>query len=847
MKSIRQMNYRLVTTKPKIVLLVVLLVTLLAGYLSAGLNLELSWVSLAPKGHEAVQEYQNIMEDFPTLSNIIVLVEGGTEAERLQAIETLEVSLRDLEDYVVSTTSSVDEDFLLDYGMSLVDQEAMEATYYMFLDPNLQGFIQSYQMLLSSPEAMDMEEALLKSSEDLLDTMLAYSQGQGQAEDLRQVLVDFYTSSDQDQGQAMNLLMVQPSFDMMDIEMLSPGVNAIEERVDQVGDMYPNLSMGATGMHVVGRDETASIQSDSSLTTIIALVGIFALLYFAFRAVTAPLLTFAPLLLGIVWSIGLTSLLIGRLNMMTAFSAAMLMGLGIDYAIHLYSSYTERLAKGLTKEKAIEEAIHITGPSIITGALTTAIAFFTLNVSELELLKELGTVMGLGIITTLLAVFWVLPALLMLKTKPSKKQGKIKGTYKWIGNLASFVYKQKRLALLILVFAGAFMAYRAQGVEFDLNLMNLEPEGLESIELMNHMVEEYELSADSFSVEVDSIEEVYRLHKAYLEVDGVKEVASIATILPEPSLLENRYQSLQALDLAGHQVDLYGLDPEVLSQSFDHIMAGLAYLPAGQADQVMYQLALIQDRLREDPRAFDGLAEDFYTVNDSLGERLFTPRRLTVDLLPDNFKNQFVSEDGQKFLINIYPDFDIWSNMDTDKGEAFFKDIEEVSPSITGTPIFMDVLYESASSQLLMIGSLLGLILLVILLVHFRSIKYAVFALIPLGLTLIFTLGTMNLLDIKFNMLNFLAVLLIIGIGIDDGVHILHHYKQGDRDIHHLFSSVGRAILLTTVTTVCGFGSLAFSSYRGIASLGIVLSIGVIYAFFMTVLVLPILLKHKTT
>jgi predicted RND superfamily exporter protein len=103
----------------------------------------------------------------------------------------------------------------------------------------------------------------------------------------------------------------------------------------------------------------------------------------------------------------------------------------------------------------------------------------------------------------------------------------------------------------------------------------------------------------------------------------------------------------------------------------------------------------------------------------------------------------------------------------------------------------------------------------------------------------------MTLIDLDFNMINFLGILLIIGIGIDDGVHILHHYKRGERNVSKLYASVGRAILLTTLTTVLAFGSLTFSSYRGMASLGAILAIGVSYAFLMTVLVLPIFLEKE--
>jgi len=807
LKRLVETNVKLVTKHPKYVVLVAVILTLLAGFLASTLKLELSWVALAPKGDLAVKEYQEIIEEFPAVSNIMVVIENDDKVEMNQIVRKLSDGFMKEEEYVISVTGEMDKDFLLDYALALTSDEEAEILAAMLVDNNLDTFLQMLQVMETSDLLDDVtKEALYNLLENIEDkeALKAFLAGDR---------VETYADD------SMTMITVQPSFDMMDIAKLEPGVEAIENVIEQVSNEYPNAKIGLTGMHVVARDETVSIESDSSLTTILAVVMIMILLYIAFRSFAAPLLAFLPLMLGIIWTVGLAKLFIGRLNMMTAFSAAMLLGLGIDYAIHMYSSYIERRANGIDKLNAIEHALNISGPGIITGALTTAVAFFALNISQLEILSELGTIMGLGIISTLCSVFWVLPALIILKKKESKKR--LSGQYKWIGYIASASKKNKYIVILLLVISTVFMAYKASSVEFDMNLMNLEPEGLASIELMEKLVDEYDISADSFSLVADSLKEAYEKHEAFEHVDGVKEVVSIVSFIDKDFDLEKRKEILKPYQLdipfrntSDYETLISELDlPEVVKENF------------------------LNDLNEEKVSAF-------YDNYLEISSDMLDVKAMTPDTLPKNYRQQIVSKDGDKFLITIYPDFDIWSNLDTKKGEDFFVAIHEIDNRMTGTPIFMKVLFQAVGEELLMIGSVLMMILICILMIHFRSIKYTLMALLPLVLTLIFTVGTMSIIDLKFNMLNFLSILLIIGIGIDDGVHILHHYKTGVKKINYLFSSVGKAILMTTLTTVLGFGSLMFSSYRGIASLGAALSIGVLYAFIMTVIVLPILIKE---
>lgn len=858
LKKIVRFNFKTVTQRPKMILLLAFILTIIAGVLASNLSMELSWVALAPKGDPSVEEYQKIIENFPSLDNIVVIIEGEDTKKITEAAKDIEIEVGKLKEYVTSTTIGLDQDFILDYALLLSPKEESEMMIYMLSDQNFESIYNSFGLIINdllennSTENLNIKKSMIRNISELIGDIPEYKNNNSLIKSYRNILTGPTVITTEDGKMAM--IMIQPSFDIMDINKLEIGVNSIEEVIKNIDNKYLTLKIGATGMHIVARDETVSIKSDSSLTTIISLILILLILYFAFKSISAPLLTFTPLVIGIIWAIGLTMILIGRLNMMTVFASAMLIGLGIDYSIHMYSSYTERRSKGFSKLVSLEHSISISGPGVLIGGLTTAAAFIALNVSSLEMLKELGSVMGLGIICTLISVFWVLPALILVRKEKEEKIKKIRGDYKWIGIVATKSIQNKKIVIFLLIVLTIFMGYKGKDLEFDLNMLNLEPEGLESIELMTHLIDEYDMSTDSFSVEVDSIDEVHRLQKAYEKIDGVKEVTSIATFVPRLEEQLNKMEELKnmkamiSMEMPRKEANIELLLIQTnsyldLLNDSEKIETTLLKKEFDELKKSFYEFKLVLES--KNKSNLDIFTNDFYDYGLILKEQILDLKILRVDDIPENYKKQFVSKDGTKFLISVYPDFEIWDNMNTKKGEKFFSDISKVNRSITGTPVFLKILFDSVGEELLMIAIILVVILFTILLFHFRSIRYTVLGFIPLVLTLIFTTGTMVLLDLKLNMLNFLSILLILGIGIDYGVHILHHYKEGEKNIRNLFSSVGRAILLTTLTTICGFGSLTFSSYRGIASLGQALVIGVSYAFIFTIIVLPLLLKNE--
>ncbi|MCR9119365.1 MAG: hypothetical protein NXI22_20735, partial [bacterium] len=133
----------------------------------------------------------------------------------------------------------------------------------------------------------------------------------------------------------------------------------------------------------------------------------------------------------------------------------------------------------------------------------------------------------------------------------------------------------------------------------------------------------------------------------------------------------------------------------------------------------------------------------------------------------------------------------------------------------------------------------------VVLMIDFGSLRHSILALAPMGLGFLQMLGIMGFLDIPLNPANMLVLPLILGIGIDDGVHVIHDYRR-QRSNYRLGDSTASAVIITSLTTMVGFGMMIFANHQGLRSLGQVLTIGVFCCMTTSVVILPALLAWRT-
>jgi hypothetical protein len=217
--------------------------------------------------------------------------------------------------------------------------------------------------------------------------------------------------------------------------------------------------------------------------------------------------------------------------------------------------------------------------------------------------------------------------------------------------------------------------------------------------------------------------------------------------------------------------------------------------------------------------------------------RMTTLKNIELDDLPPSILDRYANHDRTQFLLTIFPSGNIWQ--DANYLYRFTDDLDRISEKATGMPPIMRELIRVIGKDGRNAALLTIIVVFLLLWVDFGSVKYSIIAMIPLIVGAIWMVGLMKLIGMQLTIVNVMGLPMIIGIGIDYGVHIVHRWRiEGSNKINKIFASTGKAILLSAITTMLAFGSLIFSIWRGFGSLGAAMFIGVGACFLSTVIIL---------
>jgi hypothetical protein len=193
---------------------------------------------------------------------------------------------------------------------------------------------------------------------------------------------------------------------------------------------------------------------------------------------------------------------------------------------------------------------------------------------------------------------------------------------------------------------------------------------------------------------------------------------------------------------------------------------------------------------------------------------------------------------GGKYLVMLHPRNNPW---DINNLDEFVNELRDISPDATGSPV-THLMATRDMREGFIISALLALAcVLALVWADFRNLKRALIAIFPLTMGTLWTVSAMGYFDIHFNLANFFSIPILIGIGVDSGIHILHRYREGGPERLSL-GATRRGVLLTSLTSLIGFGCLAGASHRGLKSLGNVMLIGCSACLIASLIVLPAIL-----
>jgi uncharacterized protein len=661
-------------------------------------------------------------------------------------------------------------------------------------------------------------------------------------------------------------VFASPKVDVGDFNRFGTAVRQIRQDVHELQQAFPDVEVGITGKAVLETDEMTSAQRDMTIATVISLVGVAILFIAFFRGVVRPGLTVFTLMLGVGWSLGLTTLTIGHLNIFTIVFVPMLIGLGIDSTgIHFLTHYEAGRATGKDVRQALERTFADTGAGIITATLTTATAFFALALSDFLGLRELGFITGSGLLLILLATFTCLPALLVLEERwrrariPTPKALHVEegaGSVAWL-------YRYPWATLTASAFFVILSLLALERVGTDFNLLRLQSERNESVIWAQKIFQNTRRSVLMGELMANSLEEVERKVAALSRLPSVEKVDSILSILPEdqerkrrlmrelrPILADISLQSpeTEAIDLPALRNTLQRLNAKIEE---DDTAAQTAAEEASRQDLREVQQLIDQFLQRTAQRPPEETQQALVTfqmaLRGDLADKLAILQRnleaepLAIQDLPHELQTRYVGKTG-KFRLFVFPAENVWEPQPLAR---FVRDLQSVDADALGAPVtnfeYMETIkkgYNKAS-----IYAMGGIVFLALLM--FRGALATVLALVPLLVGSVWTLGLMALFGVQFNMANLLFVPLIIGIGIDNGVHIVHSFRatekyEGERV--PLDRSTAKAVTLAALTGIVGFGSLMISSHHGIYSLGLLVTLGVGSVLLASLTTLPSLL-----
>ena len=659
----------------------------------------------------------------------------------------------------------------------------------------------------------------------------------------------------------------------------------------RAADDPADLGVTIEGHHLDRTEEVKSMKGNMVTSALACLGLLLVVVGIYFRRLRAIPLILAPLIMSVVCALGLAWVFYGYLNIISAFIFAILLGLGIDFGIHVLARYDEARREGLSNREATLVSLATSGLSAATGAFTTAAVFFILTVGKFQGFSQFGLVAGCGVVISLLVVFTTMPALITLfeKARPWRSEKKAAPVAAaddgprrgWIPPLRGGAATVAAFLGFCLSLGGAALAAVHLGdIEFEYSFKNLgsrtklaaEAEKERKEAAAHARGEEQEEEEDSRSVigehamgaptivmadDVAQAEAVYRHFEAIENLPNTVRMALLAATTPEELRAPQLVSMIANLppDDAERQAVEQGLaDVERLLKVYpltrvqhmvDRLYEAISIFRFVPADQEQKR-PIIQDirrRLLQKREIFEGdereQLDEFLTYTD--------PGALAVADLPEWIRVRFREPSGHEGRFLVLRTKGSKSNIQNTRilKDAYFTLLTESGAEVPAAATYFvlpEIMETIENEGPLIIGlALAGLF--VILFLFFRRPGAVMVVLIPLVFSLLWVCGVIAVAGFKLNFYNVVVVPLLLGMGIDHGVHIYSRFReQGRQGLALVLSETGTAIGMATLTTMIGFGGLFFADSVGVNSMATLAILGMGLAFVGAVVTLPALL-----
>lgn len=572
-------------------------------------------------------------------------------------------------------------------------------------------------------------------------------------------------------------------------------VEALLDRLDPEARGFRLVWMGGPYRHVLEDQQT--IQQDLLWMSVGSTLLVLLVVMISFRSVRAVGLVFVPLVAANLWMLAFVALVIGSLNTFSSIALAVLVGLGIDFAIHLVGRYRELRTNGLEERAAIAAAWDRSGPPCTTAGLTSAAGFLALTIADFQGFSQLGLILAVGLLMCLVAMLVLLPLLLPYLDHGRGRLAGVPALSSEGGPPSSYRLAPLGLAVAVMVTAVAGFA-RIPELEMNFDLSSFRPVGQAFHELDPS---QQAVVRDSFPPLVLTYDTRAELREAHARFDAVrvgaddppfKATVSIESLIPSDQ--DARVAQLEQL-------------VEVVSRP------GMRYLYASAARPIVERLLPLR-----------GLPVGPLTAND----------------LPPAMYAFLGIGDGERSRMLLIPNRNMW---DLRQASELLDEAREVSgrSDVAGEAAASATAYKLMRRDLPLVGALAVVLVVLLAIIDLRRPARILSAVLTLLAGISWGLVVVQALGVKLSPVNVVGLPILLGIGIDVIIHLLHRLaEEGPGGVRRALSTTGVAASLSTLTTVVSFLSLLLAGNRGVQSLGVLVTAGLTAVFVVSAGMLPL-------
>jgi predicted RND superfamily exporter protein len=812
---------------PRLVVAFAVVAWVAAVLLASKVEVETDILSLVPRDNPVVEGFRTTVERFGSVDTLLVVIHLDADTpieDSLDFAELVAESLRawELIDWVEFRVDSTTEAALplLDRALLFFDPSELQDLLAGLDDEGLSETAARIRSQLMAPQSLVTKELIRLDPMGLLPRILAKVKFGGVG-----VRVDPKTGCLIDDGRRFLLMMAKPIRPAQDLAFDRELVAGLEERMAEISDTWRSEAEGGrapqvefTGGYLVALDDARLITADMVVGLVSSLAGVMVLFLLAFRRRAALVFAFFPLVTGIALTFAFGAVALGRINSLTSAFGGLVIGLGIDFVIVLYARYVEERQAGATHEDAIDAMGRHTGVGVLLGAVTTAATFYSFLATDFAGLRELGLLTGTGILLLVATVYLLLPALLSLVDL--RRRGERPLVLRSFGSdvLCRESLKRPRLTILVAGVVTVILGFGARNLEWDDDFRNMRSGDNRAIQLRQEIMDAFDL----------------RFSPMILRFDGADEAEALAkcrSILPGLEALVDG-ENLVGIDTIAGVIPPLAVQHEIIAMLEDAA-------PTYEGLRGRFEAALRQNGLN--PAAFDEGVAHLVTAlarrdELSLADLEGTPLARVLD------RYVAAAEGEVSAAIYVYPPVGQWRRGASPALESL---IAEYPGAILAGPNVIsaelrEIVWDDAVK-----ASILGIVAVFILMwSDLGGPLRALLALLPLFVGMVWMLGAMALLGQRLNFFNIFVLTMIVGIGVDYGVHLLHRwYESGG--IPEALTETAKAIAVAALTTMVGFGSLVLSHYPGLRSVGAAAILGALSTAILGITLLPALLSMR--